>query len=125
MERYKCPVCGWVPAENEPDNEWEHCPNCLCSKHEEDEEGFVCGGTLEPVSTWVEPSDDWEIVQRCRIFGEMKTTPLCEDDSPLKALEIASKPLSSPPFPIEKIEQLTTIMGGCGDVGGYYLEQRK
>lgn len=124
-ERYKCPICGWTPAENEPDNDWNHCPCCLSSIHEVDEDGFECGGTLEPISIWVKPSGEWEIIQRCKICGELKSSPFSEDDSPLKALTIASKTLSSPPFPIEKIEQLTKIMGGRGDVGGYYLEQRK
>ena len=87
-KQYKCPVCGWTPAADEPNNEWEHCPNCLSSIHVEDEMGFECGGVLEPVSIWV-------------------------------------KPLAFPPFPLERIEELTKIMGGCGDVGGYYHEQRK
>lgn len=78
-KQYKCPVCGWTPAADEPNNEWEHCPNCLSSIHVEDEMGFECGGVLEPVSIWV-------------------------------------KPLAFPPFPLERIEELTKIMGGCGDV---------
>ena len=123
--KYRCPVCGWTPSENEPNKDWEHCPNCLSSIHFEDEEGIECGGTLDPVSIWVKPNGEWEIIQRCSWCGEMKTTPLSEDDSPIKILSIASIPLSSPPFPIEKIEELTKIMGGCGDVGGYYNEQRK
>mgnify|MGYP000396976127 CR=1 FL=1 len=124
-ERYKCSVCGWTPAANEPDYEWEHCPNCLSSIHNEDEMGFECGGVLEPISIWVKPNGQWEIIQRCRACGEMKNSPMSEDDSPIKILAVASRPLSSPPFPVERMEELTKIMGGRGDVGGYYLEQRK
>ena len=123
--QYKCPVCGWTPAADEPNNEWEHCPNCLSSIHVEDEMGFECGGVLEPVSIWVKPCGEWEIIQRCRDCGEMKNSQMSEDDSPLKILAVASKPLAFPPFPLERIEELTKIMGGCGDVGGYYHEQRK
>ena len=54
-----------------------------------------------------------------------KNSQMSEDDSPLKILAVASKPLAFPPFPLERIEELTKIMGGCGDVGGYYHEQRK
>ena len=67
----------------------------------------------------------WEIIQRGRDCGEMKNSQMSEDDSPLKILAVASKPLAFPPFPLERIEELTKIMGGCGDVGGYYHEQRK
>lgn len=123
--RYHCPVCGWTPAAHEPDNDWAHCPCCLSAIHEEDEDGFVCGGTLEPVSIWVKPSGAWEIIQRCRRCGELRSSPFSEDDSPIKALTVAARPLSAPPFPIEKLEELTALMGGRGDVGGYYLEQRK
>lgn len=119
-ERYKCFVCGWTPAENEPDNEWEHCPNCLSSIHNETEQGLTCGGILEAVSIWVKPCGEWEVIQRCNACGEMKSSPMSEDDSPIKILAVASKPLSSPPFPVEKMEELTKIMGGSGDVGGYY-----
>lgn len=124
--RYRCPACGWTPADNEPDNDWAHCPCCFSGVHEEkDEDGYVCGGRLEPISIWVKPSGEWEIIQRCRVCGELKSSPLSEDDSPIKALAIASRALASPPFPIEKLETLTKLMGGRGDVGGYYREQRK
>ena len=115
-DRYRCPVCGWMPNEHEPDNAWEHCPNCLCSKHDEDEEGFDCGGTLEPISIWVKPTGEWEIIQRCRVCGGLSVTALSKDDSPIKALEIASRALSSPPFPIEKLEQLAEITGGSSEL---------
>lgn len=122
---YKCPVCGWSPSESELNNDWEHCPNCLSSIHLEDEEGFECGGTLEPISIWVKLDATWDIIQRCRLCGELNITQMSEDDSPLKVLSIASSALSAPPFPIEKMEELTKAMGGQGDVGGYYCEQRK
>lgn len=120
--QYKCPVCNWSPSANELVHDWEHCPNCLSSVHEETEENIECGGTLEPVSIWVKPDGNWEIIQRCNWCGEFRTTSLSPDDSPIKALSVASIPLSCPPFPIEKMEELTKIMGGRGDTGGYYHE---
>lgn len=124
-ETYKCPYCGWSPADNEEVSDWEHCPNCLCSVHTEDEDGYECGGALEPVSIWVKSDDKLEIIQRCRLCGEMKTTPMHEDDSPIKILSVAARPLSSPACPVERIEEMTKMMGGRGNVGGYYDEQRK
>lgn len=121
-ERYRCRACGWTPAENEPDGGWAHCPNCLAGVHEADAEGLECGGTLQPISIWVRPDDGWEILQRCSLCGEIVSSPMSGDDSPIKLLSLASKPLSAPPFPIEKMEEMTAMMGGQGDVGGYYDE---
>lgn len=124
-ETYRCPVCGWSPRAGKEEGVWTHCPNCLSGIHEENEEGFQCGGVLEPVGIWVKSDKEWEIIRRCRLCGEMTSDPMSEDDSPVKILSIASKPLSEPPFPVERLEELTRMMGGRGDVGGYYHEQRK
>ncbi len=124
-ERYRCPVCGWTPRTGEGRKDWTHCPNCLSGIHAENEEGLECGGILEPVGIWVKTDKDWEIIQRCSLCQEMTSDPMSSDDSPVKVLSIASKPLSEPPFPVEKMEELTKIMGGRGDIGGYYHEQRK
>ena len=50
---------------------------------------------------------------------------MTEQDNRIKILSIASKPISAPPFPLERIEELTRrieeltrIMGGSGDTGG-------
>lgn len=124
-ERYRCPVCGWTPRTGEERKDWTHCPNCLSGIHGKNEEGLECGGILEPVGIWVKTDKDWEIIQRCSLCQEMTSDPMSSDDSPVKVLSIASKPLSEPPFPVEKMEELTKIMGGRGDIGGYYHEQRK
>ena len=124
-ERYRCPVCGWTPRTGEERKDWTHCPNCLSGIHGKNEEGLECGGILEPVGIWVKTDKDREIIQRCSLCQEMTSDPMSSDDSPVKVLSIASKPLSEPPFPVEKMEELTKIMGGRGDMGGYYHEQRK
>ena len=115
---YVCPNCGWTPG-NAFETERTHCPNCLSAVHEEDGEGFSCGGILEPVSIWVKPDGKWEIIGRCRLCGGLSAVPAAPDDNPMKILSIASKPLSAPPFPIEKVEELTRMMGGQGSLGGY------
>ena len=108
-----------MPAE-EQGKEPDHCPNCLLAIHEEDREGNECGGVLEPVGIWVRSENEWEIIQRCRFCGEMRTSPMDWRDNRIKILSIASKPISAPPFPLERIEELTNIMGGSGDTGGHY-----
>lgn len=114
-ERYECPACGWTATEPK---EYDHCPNCLCATHEEDEEGYECGGTLEPISVWVKSETEWEIIQRCRLCGELVSTPMSREDSMLKILSVAAKPLACPPFPLEKAEQLSELTGKENRVGG-------
>lgn len=74
-------------------------------------------------------NDAWEIVERCRFCGEMTTVEMSEKDNLIKVMSIASRPLSSPPFPIERLEELTRIMGGRGELrrreGEKKNEQRK
>ncbi len=111
-----CPECGWILPEGRRHR--NHCPNCLAGVHMEDSEGYDCGGILEPIGVWVREDWSWEILQRCRTCGEILSAPLTDDDSRIKILSIASKPLSSPPFPVERLEELTKIMGGSGHTGG-------
>ncbi len=122
-ERYRCRVCGWEPAEDSESRDFEHCPHCLSSIHESDQEEEECGGILEPVSIWVKPDGKMEILQRCRFCGEIHSSPKDEKDNPLKIMSIAARPLAEPPFPLDRIEDLTRMMGGKGNTGGYFHEQ--
>ena len=122
---YNCPNCGWRPEEGQEAKERTHCPNCLCRRHETDEEGYECGGLLEPISISVGTNGKWEIILRCRLCGEIHGEERFQEDNPIKLLSVAAKPLASPPFPIERLQQLTDLMGGSGTVGGYKSEQRK
>lgn len=38
------------------------------------------------------------------------------DDNPMKLMSIAMKPLGSPPFPLEYLQEMTDRMGGQGDL---------
>jgi hypothetical protein len=40
----------------------------------------------------------------------------------MKLMSIAMKPIANPPFPIEKIEEMTALMGGDGAL---YMEKEK
>lgn len=94
-----------------------HCPNCLSSLHVDIEPGdraADCGGIMDPIAVWVRKNGEWAIVHRCRICGALSSNRIAADDNPMKLMSIAMKPLCSPPFPIERIRELTALMGGDG-----------
>ena len=115
-KEYRCPCCGWTSDLQDKEPWPDHCPNCLSGTH------GPCGGILEPVSVWIREDDKWEIISRCSFCGEMVSARMNERDNLIKVLSIASKPLSSPPFPVERIEELTRMMGGHGEIGGKFHE---
>ena len=41
---------------------------------------------------------------------------MAADDNPMKLMSIALKPLALPPFPLERVEELTALMGGEGSL---------
>lgn len=43
-----------------------------------------------------------------------KLNRIAADDNPMKLMSIAMKPVAMPPFPLEKIEEMTKLMGGEG-----------
>ena len=54
---------------------------------------------------------DYSPLRRC---GKLSSNRVAADDNPMKLMSIALKPLTSPPFPLERIEKLTVLMGGDG-----------
>lgn len=38
------------------------------------------------------------------------------DDNPMMLMSIAMRPLCAPPFPLERIEEMTALMGGEGSM---------
>ena len=67
---------------------------------------------MEPVAVWVRKNGEWAIIHRCKICGALSSNRIAADDNPMKLMSIAMKPVSSPPFPLEKIEKMTKLMGG-------------
>ena len=97
-----------------------HCPNCLTSLHVDQEPGdraADCGGIMDPIGVWVRKKEEWAVIHRCRRCGKLSSNRVAGDDNPMKLMSIALKPLSLPPFPLERIEQLTDAMGGSGSLG--------
>lgn len=52
----------------------------------------------------------------CRRCGGLSSNRIAADDNPMKLMSIAMRPLSAPPFPIERIEEMTRRMGGDGEM---------
>ena len=119
-ESFTCRLCGrLVVSAGAGSGHRNHCPNCLTSLHLDIEPGdraADCGGLMEPVAVWVRKGGEWAIVHRCRRCGAMASNRAAADDNPIKLMSIALRPLASPPFPIERIEELTRLMGGEGSL---------
>ena len=113
-ESFPCRNCGYpvVPAGTGSDHR-NHCPNCLCSVHLDIEPGdraSDCGGLMEPVAVWVRKNGEWAIIHRCRRCGAFSSNRVAADDNPVKLMSIAMKPIGSPPFPIERMAEITEML---------------
>ena len=113
---FVCRNCGRkVQPEGGGTAHRNHCPNCLCSVHLDCEPGdraADCGGLMEPVAVWVRKNGEWAIIHRCRVCGKLSSNRVAADDNPLKLMSIALRPLASPPFPAERIEELAARLDG-------------
>ncbi|MDO4271190.1 MAG: RNHCP domain-containing protein [Eubacteriales bacterium] len=117
-DTFTCKVCGRpVVPEGAGSAHRNHCPNCLSSLHVDDAPGdrsSGCGGVMDAVGVWVRRDGEWAVIHRCRRCGELRSNRVAADDNPMKLMSIALRPLAAPPFPIERIEELTALMGGDG-----------
>lgn len=115
-EIFTCKNCGRLVIPKGAGSEHRnHCPNCLYSLHVDIEPGdreSDCGGHMEPVAVWIRKNGEWAIIHRCKMCGSFSSNRVAADDNPMKLMSIAMKPISQPPFPIERIEELTKMMGG-------------
>lgn len=119
-DNFECKICGrlMVPADAGTDHR-NHCSNCLYSLHVDDEPGdraSNCGGIMEAVAVWARKDGEWAIIHRCRRCGKFSSNRIAADDNPMKLMSIAMKPLALPPFPLERIEEMTRLMGGDGSM---------
>ena len=71
---------------------------------------------MDAVGVWVRKNGEWAIIHRCRRCGHFSSNRVAADDNPMKLMSIAMRPLSQPPFPLEKIEEMTALMGGDGQL---------
>lgn len=107
---FTCRVCGnTVSPDGAGTMHRNHCPRCLSSLHLDVEPGdraADCGGVMEPIAVWVRKNGEWAIIHRCKECGELSSNRIAADDNPLKLMSLALRPAASPPFPIERVEEL-------------------
>ncbi len=112
-ESFVCRVCGkTVIPDGAGSRHRNHCPYCLFSQHLDIESGdreADCVGIMEPIAVWVRKNGEWAIIHRCKICGALSSNRIAADDNPMK-------PVSSPPFPLERIKEMTRLMGGDGEL---------
>ena len=119
-DSFTCKQCGrLVVSAGAGSDHRNHCPNCLSSLHVDIEPGdraSDCGSLMEPVAVWVRKNGEWAIIHRCRRCGKLSSNRVAADDNPMKLMSIALKPLCEPPFPLERIEEMTELMAGDGTI---------
>ena len=119
-EAFTCRVCGrTVVSAGAGTLHRNHCPYCLASRHLDHEPGdraAGCGGVMEPIAVWVRRGGEWAIIHRCRICGALSSNRIAADDNPMRLMSIAMRPVALPPFPLERIEEMTRLMGGDGEL---------
>ena len=114
QESFTCKNCGWTVSPAGAGSEHRnHCNNCLHSLHLDIEPGdreADCGGLMEPVAVWVRKNGEWAVIQRCKRCGMMSSNRVAADDNPVKLMSIAMKPIAHPPFPVERMEEISNIL---------------
>ena len=119
-DSFTCKQCGrLVVSAGAGSDHRNHCPNCLSSLHVDIEPGdraSDCGSLMEPVAVWVRKNGEWAIIHRCRRCGKLSSNRVAADDNPMKLMSIAMKRLCEPPFPLERIEEMTELMAGDGTI---------
>ncbi|MDO4865761.1 MAG: RNHCP domain-containing protein [Clostridia bacterium] len=117
-ETFTCCHCGrLVTPEGAGSQHRNHCPICLTSLHVDDVPGdraADCGGHMAAIAVWVKRNGEWAIIHHCSRCGKLSANRVAADDNPMKLMSIAMGPLGQPPFPLERIEELTRLMGGEG-----------
>ena len=115
-ESFICKACGClVTPEGAGTDHRNHCPNCLCSLHVDYRPGdrlSDCCGIMEPIAVWVKKNGEWAIIHRCKTCGALNQNRSAADDNPVKLMSVALKPLCDPPFPLERIMQMSVFMEG-------------
>jgi len=87
-----------------------HCPNCLWSRHLDDDtpgdRAADCGSLMEPIAISVRSDGEWVLVHRCTGCDEVHLNRTAADDNAILLLRLAVVPLARTPFPIERIGEL-------------------
>ena len=108
---FRCTRCGLdVPMHAPGTAHRNHCPNCLWSRHLDDDtpgdRDADCGSAMEPIAISVRGDGEWVLVHRCTRCDVVHLNRSAGDDNPLALLRLAVRPLAQPPFPIELVSKL-------------------
>jgi hypothetical protein len=108
---FRCQRCRLdVPADAPGSRYRNHCPNCLWSRHLDDDtpgdRASDCGSSMEPIAITVRGGGEWVLVHRCLACDEIHLNRSAGDDNPLLLLRLAIRPLAQPPFPLELLGHL-------------------
>ena len=113
---FTCANCGRAVSLHTAGSEHRnHCPQCLHSVHLDSVPGdraACCGGVMEPVTVWVRGRGEWALVHRCRSCGRLSSNRIAGDDNEVLLLSLAVRPLSAPPFPLDRLARLDEPRGG-------------
>jgi hypothetical protein len=104
-DTFRCRNCRLdVPIAAPGTQHRNHCPNCLWSRHVDDDPGdraADCSGSMEPIGVSVRTDGEWALVHRCTACATLHINRIAGDDNPLMLMRLAVRPLAQPPFPLE------------------------
>ena len=107
---FTCASCGkYITYEGAGSMHRNHCPHCLSSLHLDNIPGdraANCGGVMDAIGVWARKDGEWALIHRCRKCGHLSSNRIAADDDPVKLLLVALKPLTMPPFPLDKLEEM-------------------
>jgi hypothetical protein len=61
---------------------------------------------MEPVGVSARRDGEWALVHRCRGCRTVHLNRIAGDDNPLALMQLAVRPLATPPFPLERLSPL-------------------
>jgi len=110
-DSFRCRRCRLdVPMAAPGTQHRNHCPNCLWSRHVDDDvpgdRAADCSGSMEPISVSVRDDGEWALVHRCTACSIVHVNRIAGDDNPLMLMRLAVRPLASPPFPLEWLTRI-------------------
>ncbi|MEM6853432.1 MAG: RNHCP domain-containing protein [Planctomycetota bacterium] len=104
---FTCIHCGQrVDARAFGTRHRNHCPYCLWSRHVDETPGdrrCSCRSKMEPIGIETKPDGEWSIIHRCTGCGVIKVNRIAGDDRELALLQLVLRPLSNPPFPLDRL----------------------
>ena len=109
-DTFRCKRCRFdVPMHAPGTRHRNHCPLCLWSRHLDSAPGdraSGCAGAMEPIAVAVQDDGEWSLVHRCGACSVVHLNRIAGDDNAHSLLQLASKPLAQPPFPLQYLNGL-------------------